>query len=118
MTLQGQLAWSSHSAYGQTVPPLDFVSPLYANMGLLGNAAIQMRPVPTQDVDHVIEMYQRLFSGAGPILRLALLKRRRFTQTGQQARIQASLSALNATQPTELTLAQWKALLEEIEDED
>lgn len=50
--------------------------------------------------------------------KLAIMKRQKFKQAGRQARIEASLAALNAPQPTNLTPAQWKALLEEIENED
>jgi len=44
-----------------------------------------------------------------------LLKRQRFTPEGEQSRIAASLAALNATQPTDLTLTEWKEIVEEIE---
>ena len=50
--------------------------------------------------------------------KLAILKRQKFRQAGRQARIEASLAALNAPQPTNLTPSEWKALIEEIENED
>jgi len=53
-----------------------------------------------------------------PGLKLALLKRRKFTREGRPERIATSLAALNAPQPIDLTLEQWKQILEEVEDED
>jgi len=53
-----------------------------------------------------------------PGLKLSLLKRQKFTPEGKQARIAASLAALNASQPIDLPIAEWKAIVEEIEDED
>lgn len=48
---------------------------------------------------------------------LALLKGRKFTPEGRRARINASLAALDAPQPTELSIAQWKAILAEEDDD-
>ena len=62
--------------------------------------------------------YRRLLASAQPDFKLALLKRQKFTPEGRERRIAASLAAMNAPQPTELTLAQWKEIVEEIEDED
>ena len=42
---------------------------------------------------------------------LALLKGREFTSEGWRARINASLAALDAPQPTELSVTQWKVIL-------
>jgi hypothetical protein len=53
-----------------------------------------------------------------PGLKLSLLKRQKFTPEGKQARIAASLAALNASQPIDLPMDEWKAIVEEIEDED
>lgn len=50
--------------------------------------------------------------------KLTILKRQKFRQVGRQARIEASLAALNAPQPTNLAPSEWKALIEEIENED
>ncbi|HWZ43710.1 MAG TPA: hypothetical protein VNW97_09540 [Candidatus Saccharimonadales bacterium] len=61
---------------------------------------------------------EKLQYRAQPGLKLALLKRQTFTVDGRAGRVAASLAALNATQPTDLALAQWKEILEEIEDED
>jgi len=87
-------------------------------MGLLGNVSAQVVRFSSDDVDSVVETYHRILRGALPSYRLAFLKRRRFTNETQRARIERSLAALNADQPTSLTLPQWKAVLEEIEDED
>jgi hypothetical protein len=86
--------------------------------GLLGNVYAQVVHVSSFDVDSVFETYGKLLSGRAPFSELAMLKRQRFTREGRQDRIERSLAALNAPQPTDLTLAQWKALLEEVEDED
>jgi hypothetical protein len=87
------------------------------NTGLLGNDAIQI-PAKITDPDNLWAAYRRLLASAQPAFELALLKRRRFTPEGRERRIAASLAALNAPQPTDLTLAQWKEIVEEIEDED
>jgi hypothetical protein len=84
---------------------------------LLGNTSLQTGTF-APDVDKVMEMYRTLVGGARPSVRLEILKRHKFTQTGRQVRIEASLAALNARQPTVLSLDQWKELLEEIEEED
>lgn len=117
MTLQGQLAQSAHSARAQTMPPIaDYLpSVIDVNAGLLGNKYIQVHEMP---VDTAMEMYRRLISAARPPFRLAILKRQKFVREGSEERIHRSLAALNAAQPTNLTLAQWKAILEEIEDDD
>lgn len=120
MTLQGQLAQSALSTQAHT-------SPLFAelllssgtmNAGLLGNASAQVVSFPHLDVDSVVDRYLRILGGPQPSIRLTVLKRQRFTNEGRLARVQASLSALNAPQPTKLSLVQWKAVLEEVEDED
>jgi hypothetical protein len=60
----------------------------------------------------------RRFGEAHPASKLGILKRRKFTAEGRDARIQASLAALDAPQPTNLTLEQWREIIEEVEDED
>lgn len=113
MTLQGQLA-QSHG----TMPNMPFfasMQPFETTNALLGNAYIQTRAI---DVDTVIEQYLTLFNGADPSKRLSILKRQKFKELGKEARITASLAALNAQQPTELTLAQWETILDEDEEED
>lgn len=49
--------------------------------------------------------------------KLLLLKRQKFSPAGREQRIAASLAALNAPQPIDLTLAEWKEIAEEVEDE-
>jgi hypothetical protein len=114
MTVLEQLSAS------QTAPPFEnlLLATGDVRTGLLGNVYAQVVRVSSFDVDNVLETYGRLLSGVPPFFKLAMLKRQKFTQEGRQARIDRSLAALNAPQPTDLTLAQWKTLLEEVEDED
>lgn len=117
MTIQGQLA---QSAQAQERPIWQFAmipSAPNADLMLLANTSIQTR-VPPSDVDAVIEMHVTLFSGMHSPVKLGILKRQRFKEAGRHARIETSLKALNSPQPIELTLAEWKAIVEEIEDED
>jgi hypothetical protein len=114
MTLLEQLAQSPQA---QTVPVLPF-SISTVNSGLLGNASAQIVRFSSADVDRVIDAYHRILNGARPSFRLGLLKRQTFARATRQARIEKSLAALNAPQPTTLSLGQWKAILEEVEDED
>ncbi|MBZ5510666.1 MAG: hypothetical protein LAN70_05780 [Acidobacteriia bacterium] len=118
MTLQGQLAQSAHSALAQTVPPFgDFTPPPVTETGLLGNTSNQTR-VSSFDTNTLMEIYREFLRGVQPSSKLVILKRQRFTREGRQQRIEMSLGAVNAPQPTELTAAQWKEILDEIEDED
>ncbi len=112
MISQGQLGQSQ----GQVPPYVLVPPPATANPPLLGNASIQKR-APIPDLETVMEMYRTLLSGASPNVKLAMLKRQKFKESGRQERIRASLDALNAPQPTHLTLGQWKEVLAE-EDED
>jgi len=50
--------------------------------------------------------------------RLQLLKAQKFAAVDRQQRIAASLAALDSPQPTNLSIAKWKEIVEEIEDED
>jgi hypothetical protein len=70
------------------------------------------------NAERVVENYHQIFDAAEPSARLALLKKQRFTAAGRAERIAASLAALNAPQPTDLSLVQWKAILEEKDDEE
>jgi len=147
MTLQGQLAQSAHSQMMQplsgflspgpgfeplggalpagpetTVEPstptsyrLTSPSQTNPNAGLLGNKSIQAFTTIYIGVSGALH---RFLTQAQPGAKLALLKRSKFTPEGRQERIAASLAALNAPQPTNLTLTQWKEILEEVEDED
>ena len=51
-------------------------------------------------------------------LKLAALKQQKFTSEEREKRIADSLAAINAPQPTDLPLEQWKEILAEIDDED
>jgi len=78
--------------------------------------------VPTQwvnsDSPAFFALYRNLIASAQPGFKLTLLKRLKFKVDGRQERIAASLAAVNAPQPTDLTLAQWREIAEEVEDEE
>jgi hypothetical protein len=88
----------------------------YFNVGLLANKYAQAPSSWGEDT--LLKTYQRLVNEAQPAFKLAVLKQQKFTPQGKQERIAVSLAAVNAPQPTELSLAQWKGVIEEIEDED
>ncbi len=99
-------------------PPAEFPRPQAPfNVSLLGN---QFSQVPTMQAvtDSFLDAYPRLFSASLPAFKLALLKQEKFTPEGREQRIASSLAALDAAQPTELSLAQWKEIVEEIEDDE
>lgn len=87
--------------------------------GLLGNT-IGQAPAGLLIADITVDVYRRQFGGPlAPGFKLALLKFRKFTPEGREQRIALSLAALNAPQPTDLTVAAWKEVLAEAEsDED
>lgn len=113
MMPQGQLV--------QTQQPLAFgflhARAATVNGSSLGNRSMQIS-TNLADSNSLGDAFRAMLIPAQPAVRLALLKRQKFTPEGREQRIEASLAALNAAQPTELTLAQWKELLEEAEDED
>lgn len=112
MILQGQLGQGHMPPHVLMPPPASMI-----NAPLLGNASVQKRSqVP--NLETWMEMYRTLLNGALPSVKLAILKRQKFKESSRQARIEASLAALNAPQPTELTLEQWKAVLAEEEEEE
>lgn len=113
MMPQGQLGQSQLQPVLSGMPGSD----VFTNTGLLGNDAIQI-PAKIADRGNVWAAYRRLLASAQPAFKLALLKRQKFTLEGREERIASSLAALNAPQPTDLTLAQWKEIVEEVEDED
>lgn len=53
-----------------------------------------------------------------PARKLALLKARTFTEKGREQRIATARAALNAPPPFDLTLSQWKEIVETVEEED
>jgi hypothetical protein len=63
-------------------------------------------------------MLRERLATAHPKSKLAVLKRSKFTPEGRERRIEASLAALEAPQPTVLTREQWQEIVEEIEDEE
>jgi len=113
MMLQGQLDQPQLQPVLSGMPASD----VFANTGLLGNDAAQIPAKITNQGDLWAE-YRRPLTSAQPVFKLSLLKRQKFTLEGREGRIAASLAALNAPQPTDLTLAQWKEIVEEVEDED
>ena len=109
---QGQLGDSSQAPFFSGLEHdirLDF--------GLLGNHAIQL-PAPTEVLKVFWTAYSYSQTVSGRFSKLSSLKHRTFTAEGRQRRIAASLQAINSPQPTTLSLAQWKEIVEEIEDED
>lgn len=110
--VQGQLGQSQQTpAFIHAHLPVE----LRVNGGSLGNEVSQ---VPNKTPDLFLTAYGRIYGSQQPAFRLALLKRQRFTREMRQQRIATSLAALNAPQPTELTLSEWKEIAEEVEDEE
>jgi|SRR5882724_6235078 len=113
MNLQGQLA----SQEGQSAVASSLFSPFSTNFGFLGNTFAQA-PAAQGEVDEMVEAYQKLLTTAQPAVKLAALKLKKFTPEGRVHRISTSLAAVNALQPTELSLAEWKEIVEEVEDDE
>ena len=92
--------------------------------GLLGGDQRVQAPALTASPEvgelevRVLNFLTKRFSDARPTSRLAMLKRQVFTAEGREQRIKASLDALNAPQPTTLTLEQWKDVIAEAEEDD
>jgi hypothetical protein len=90
---------------------------VWSKLGLVGNEYIQSPPkIP--DTTWLVSAFLRVIASAQPSFKLGLLKRQKFTPEKREQRIKDSLAALNARQPTTLTVAQWKEIVEEIEDEE
>ena len=85
----------------------------------LGDADIQ-RPFPTRFIHALSSLFisYALMDAVQSSFKLELLKRHKFTPDGREQRIRDSLAALNAPQPTTLTAAEWKEIIEEVEEED
>ena len=113
MTLQQQLGDSQQLQGSQPFPSL----PRTLDLGLLGN---QLGQTPSfQGVaDSLVDSYHRLRSASQPAFKLAFAKLQKFTPEGRTGRIAASLQALSAAQPTELSLAEWKEIVEELDDDE
>jgi hypothetical protein len=110
MTLQEQLAQSQ-----QPTVLVDFFSPAVAiNAGLVGNGFGQM----LANADSLMSSFPLPFNGAETAFKLTMLKRQKFSAEGREQRITASMQALNAPQPTELSLSEWKEIVEVIEDDE
>ncbi len=89
--------------------------------GLIGNPRAQLPDLTTvpefADV-WTLGFLSKAFVYVHPTARLAVLKRGKFTAEGRTQRIKLSLDALNALQPTILTLEQWKEVIAEAEEDD
>jgi len=113
MMLQEQLVYPQLPPVLQHMPS----GATFLRNGLLGNESIQV-PTRIMEADSLIAAYRKLLARAQPAVKLALLKRQRFTPEGRSHRIASSLAAINGPQPTRLTVAQWKEIVEEVEEED
>lgn len=116
MSIQEQLAYSQSHQIPVPFPLTDYVS-LRGNIdeGMLANVSVQ---VVSFSPDRLNEVYERTFGKAFAPARLFILKQQKFTNEGRNARIAASLAALNAPQPIDLPIETWKSILKEVEDED
>ena len=86
---------------------------------LLDNQSIQEGRTERRDFGQEIDWFlMRTFAAGRPQAKLAFLKSQHFRPEGREQRIRASLAALDAPQPTQLTVQQWKEVVEEIEEED
>ncbi|SRR6266403_744248 len=91
---------------------------LPGNVSLLGNKPSQAPRMQALSHSFVDLYYFELFSVYKSAFKLGLLKQQKFTPEGKDRRVAASLAAMNAAQPTELSLQQWKEIVEEIEDDE
>ena len=111
------------SSQQPSVAPWDVSVPRLAHYsGLLGNLHAQAPVIVIADFREE-ELWlgttlKKRFGAARPASKLAILKQHQFVAEGREQRIGLALAALDAPQPTELTLEQWKAVVEEVEDED
>jgi hypothetical protein len=111
--IQGQLGQSSQLPFPGDTSGSEF----RVNAGLLGNEATQF-PSANQILGVNWLTYLPPLTSPQPAFKLALLKGQTFTAEGRESRILASLEAINSPQPISLSLAEWKEIVEEVEDED
>lgn len=91
----------------------------FVNFSLLGNQRIQEGHTETRDFGEGVDWFLvRAFAAGRSRSMLAFLKNQQFRADGREKRIRASLEALNAPQPTKLSVQQWMEVTEEIDDED
>ena len=109
MILQEQLGNSQQPSVGEA-----FSLSGLADVGLLGNLLGQKPSFQAPGVLLVYPYWNTLSSEPG--MKLARLKQQKFTPEGKAQRVAASLAALYAPQPVELLPAQWKEIVEEIEE--
>lgn len=101
-------------------PSLVFDTPRPAFAGL-GNQRAQepnLANVAAEPVWFLDFLNKRSSVTVRPTSRLAILKREKFTVEGRAQRIKHSLDALNAPDPIQLTLEQWKEVIAEAEEDD
>lgn len=93
--------------------------PIALPIGLLDNEQAQGRPGQGKSgMSLVLTQYAHQVGTRLRDSKLAMLKRKVFTPERREERIRASLAALNSPQLINLTLAQWKTVAEEMEDDD
>jgi hypothetical protein len=86
----------------------------------LGKHAPQV-PTTTKPGEYelvLVTAFRKWLVTAGPQSKLEVLKKHTFAPEGRANRIAASLAALNAPQPTVLTKAEWREIIEEVEDDE
>jgi hypothetical protein len=110
MILQEQLAQSQQPSALLEFFPTDVA----IRAGLLGDAFGQM----LANAANLTPIFPPPLNEAESAFRLVLLKQQRFSPEGREYRIATSLAAVNAPQPTNLTLAEWKEIVESIEDDE
>ena len=107
----------SQQQLGNPQQPVHEAYPLWpgsGNAGLLGNE--RQAPSLQTVTEALINSYFLLRITSHPGLKLAILKEQKFKAEGREQRVAMSLAALNATQPTQLSPAEWKEIVEEIDD--
>lgn len=115
MILQQQLGDSQQLLVGE--PFLSVGRVPIPDLSLLGNQSGQS-PSFAGVAASLVDIYYRILIASKPAFKLALIKQQKFTPEGKDSRIAASLAALNAAQPTQLSLAEWQQILEEAEDDE
>lgn len=110
MILQEQLAQSQRPSVAVDF----FPSGVPASAGLIGESVGQM----LANSDSLIANFPPPSNGAESTFKLVMLKRQRFSLGGREQRVATSLAAVNAAQPTDLRLAEWKEIVESIEDDE
>jgi hypothetical protein len=104
--------------------PMPIAPHLTENGGSLANWGSQIRPADKEQLRIFdASLFLQSFSGSihpqASSSRLTDLKRKAFPETGRMGRIEKSLAAVDAAQPTHLSSSEWKRIAEaDIEDQD